>query len=158
MFGVGQKLKAAALVALCCAGAINAPAATPITVGWSADPEAQFLLDVKLRRFHLGDGVRAYQTPEGTCVIFGDFLTTLDVPMKIDLAAKKASGWAFKEQHKISIDAASGTVTYGDKTETLAPGAVRETPDGWCVDSAALSRWFGIAVKPKTGACEYRSR
>jgi len=152
MFGVGQKLKAAALVALCCAGAINAPAATPITVGWSADPESQFLLDVKLRRFHLGDGVRAYQTPEGTCVIFGDFLTTLDVPMKIDLAAKKASGWAFKEQHKISIDAASGTVTYGDKTETLAPGAVRETPDGWCVDSAALSRWFGIAVKPKTGA------
>jgi len=152
MYGVGQKLKAAALLALCVAGAISAPAATPIAGGWSADPESQFLLDVKLRRFRLGDGVRAYQTPEGTCIIFGDFLTTLDVPMKIDLAAKKASGWAFKEQHKISIDAASGSVSYGDRTETLAPGAVRETPDGWCVDSAALSRWFGITVKPKTGA------
>src|SRR4029453_10505821 len=100
MPGVGQKLKAAALLALCCAGAISAPAATPIKGGWSADPESQFLLDVKLRRFRLGDGVRAYQTPEGTCIIFGDFLNTLDVPMKIDLAAKKATGGAFREQQR----------------------------------------------------------
>ncbi len=140
------------MLALCGAGAAVAPAATPTTDGWSPDPEAQFLLDVNLRRLRLGDGVRAYQTPEGTCIIFGDFLTTLDVPMKIDLAAKKASGWAFKEQHKISIDAASGVVTYGDKTEALARGTVRETPDGWCVDSAALSRWFGIGVKSNTNA------
>ena len=35
----------------------------------------QFLLDVHLRSLRLGDGVRAYQTPEGTCVVFGDFLT-----------------------------------------------------------------------------------
>jgi hypothetical protein len=147
----GDKLRAIALLGLCCAGALGARAATPLGDGWSADPEAQFLLDVKLRSLRLGDGVRAYQTPEGTCIIFGDFLTTLDVPMKVDLAAKKASGWAFKEQHRISIDASSGVVTYGDRTEKLVRGALRETPEGWCVDSAALSRWFGIAVKPRTG-------
>lgn len=152
MFGAGRKLGAAALLALCGAGAATAPAATPIADGWSADPDSQFLLDVKLRRLKLGDGVRAYQTPEGTCIIFGDFLTTLDVPMKIDLTAKTANGWAFKEQHKISIDAASGVVTYGQTTESLARGTVRETPEGWCVDSAALSKWFGIGVKANTGA------
>jgi hypothetical protein len=150
MHGLGKKLRAIALLGICCAGALTARAATPIAKGWSADPEAQFLLDVRLRSLRLGDGVRAYQTPEGTCLIFGDFLTTLDVPMKIDLAARKASGWAFKEQHKISIDASSGRVTYGDKTEKLAEGIVRETPEGWCVDSEALSRWFGITVKPRT--------
>ena len=150
MHGLGKKLRAIALLGICCAGALTARAATPIAKGWSADPEAQFLLDVRLRSLRLGDGVRAYQTPEGTCLIFGDFLTTLDVPMKIDLAARKASGWAFKEQHKISIDASSGRVTYGDKTEKLAEGTVRETPEGWCVDSEALSRWFGITVKPRT--------
>ena len=150
MPGLGKKLRAIALLGICCAGALTARAATPIARGWSADPEAQFLLDVRLRSLRLGDGVRAYQTPEGTCLIFGDFLTTLDVPMKIDLAAKKASGWAFKEQHKISIDASAGRVTYGDKTEKLAEGAVRETPEGWCVDSEALTRWFGITVKPRT--------
>jgi hypothetical protein len=152
MLRASRKLGAAALLVLVGAGAATAPAATPIAEGWSADPEAQFLLDVKLRRLRIGDGVRAYQTPEGACIIFGDFLTALDVPMKIDLAAKKASGWAFKEQHRISIDAGSGVVTYGDRTEPLAKGAVRETPEGWCVDSAALARWFGIGVKPNTGA------
>jgi hypothetical protein len=150
MHGLDKKLRGIALLGICCAGALTARAATPIAKGWSADPEAQFLLDVRLRSLRLGDGVRAYQTPEGTCLIFGDFLTTLDVPMKIDLAARKASGWAFKEQHKISIDASSGRVTYGDKTEKLAEGIVRETPEGWCVDSEALSRWFGITVKPRT--------
>ena len=150
MPGIGKKLRAVALIGIACAGALTARAATPITQGWSADPEAQFLLDVKIRSLRLGDGVRAYQTPEGTCIIFGDFLTTLDVPMKIDLAAKRASGWAFTEKHKISIDVSSANVTYGEKTEKLTDGAVRETPEGWCVDSEALSRWFGITVKPKT--------
>ena len=146
----GKKLRAIALIGISCAGALSARAATPIAKGWSADPEAQFLLDVRLRSLRLGDGVRAYQTPEGTCIIFGDFLTTLDVPMKIDLSARRASGWAFKEQHKISIDASAGSVSYGDKTEKLAAGTVRETPEGWCIDSEALSRWFGIGVKPRT--------
>src|SRR6476661_4741499 len=112
MLQASKKLRAVTLIGLVCAGAISAPAATPIADGWSADPESQYLLDVNLRRLRLGDGVRAYQTPEGTCIVFGDFLNALDVPMKIDLAAKKASGWAFKEQHKISIDVSTGVVTY----------------------------------------------
>ena len=81
--------------------------AEPPAASWTADPDDQFLLDVNIRQLRLGDGVRAYTTPEGTCVVFGDFLTALDVPMKIDLAAKKASGWAFKETNRIAIDYAA---------------------------------------------------
>jgi len=147
--GLGRAL---ALAAVTCAMAFGARAATPVTRAWSADPESQFLLDVNLRRLTLGDGVRAYQTPEGTCVVFGDFLTALDVPMKIDLAAKTASGWAFKEAHKINIDAGARRVGYGTASEPIAEGTIRETPEGWCVDTAALARWFGIGVKPATGA------
>jgi len=150
MLRSGKKLGAIALLGLSCAGAVSAPAATPVTETWSADPDSQFLLDVNLHRLRLGDGVRAYSTPEGTCIVFGDFLSALDVPMRIDLAAKKASGWAFQEEHRISIDVSAGVVTYGKSTENLTKGTVRETPEGWCVDSAALSRWFGIAVKPNT--------
>ena len=73
--------------ALAAAGAVAAWAATPVTPAWTADSDDQFLLDVNIRQLRLGDGVRAYQTPGGTCIVFGDFLTTLDVPMKIDLAA-----------------------------------------------------------------------
>ena len=136
--------------ALAAAGAVAAWAATPVTPAWTADPDAQFMLDVNIRQLRLGDGVRAYQTPDGTCIVFGDFLTTLDVPMKIDLATRRASGWAFREDHRIEIDAAAGTARYGDKQEILAANTVRETPEGWCVDAAALGRWFKIGVRPVT--------
>src|SRR5688500_537119 len=69
-----------ALAALASAGTVGASAASPAGDGWSAQPDEQFLLDVRIRQFKLGDGVRAYNTPEGTCIVFGDFLTTLDVP------------------------------------------------------------------------------
>jgi hypothetical protein len=141
---------AGALSAFVCIATVGAGAVTPIGDRWAANPDEQFLLDVKLHQYRLGDGVRAYNTPQGTCLVFGDFLTTLDVPMKIDLAAKKASGWAFKETNAISIDAGAGKVDYGGKSERLAATDIRETPEGWCVDTAALSRWFGIGVKPVT--------
>lgn len=151
MIGAGKWLgKAGTLTAAAFLTAVGAVAAAPVGDGWAADPEEQFLLDVKLRQYRLGDGVRAYNTPEGTCVVFGDFLTTLDVPMKIDLTAKKASGWAFKESQTISIDVAAGKVDYAGNSEALARTAIRETPEGWCVDSAALARWFGLGVKPVT--------
>ena len=144
-----------ALMVLATAGTVGALAAAPVTDaavadGWTADPDDQYLLDVKIRQMRLGDGVRAYTTPKGTCIVLGDFLTSLDVPMKIDLEAKSASGWAFKEAHKIHIDLRAGQVRYGAEAEALAKGVVRDVPEGWCVDSAALSRWFGIKVLPKT--------
>ena len=132
------------------AGGLAASAPGPGGDRWIADPEEQFLLDVNIRQLRLGDGVRAYNAPEGTCVVLGDFLTALDVPMRIDLTAKKASGWAFKESHKIAIDYAGMTASYGAKHEPIAPGTIRETPEGWCVQTAALTRWFGITVKPMT--------
>src|SRR3954471_20615922 len=122
--------KAAMLLALCAGGvAASTPPPTAAKADWRADPDDQFLLDVNIRQLKLGEGVRAYNTPEGTCVVLGDFLTALDVPMKIDLVAKKASGWAFKESNRIDIDGAAMTVTHAGVTESIAPGTVRETPD-----------------------------
>ena len=141
---------ALAHAALAFAGAVAAWAASPVGPNWIADPEEQFLLDVNIRELRLGDGVRAYRTPEGTCIVFGDFLTTLDLPMKIDLEASKASGWAFKEENRIEIDKAAATARYGDRQEPLADGTIRETPEGWCVESSALARWFKLGVRPMT--------
>src|SRR5205085_6711804 len=126
------------------------PAPQPLKP-WAADPEEQFLLDVNIHQLRLGDTVRAYNAPEGPCVVLGDFLTALDVPMRIDLSAKKASGWAFKEANGISIDYAALRASYGAKQiENIAPGTIRETPEGWCVQTSALSRWFGITAKAMT--------
>jgi hypothetical protein len=137
------------LLALC-AGSAGASAPSSGVPAWSADPDEQFLLDVHIRQLRLGDGVRAYNTPEGTCVVLGDFLTTLDLPIHVDLSAKRATGWAFRESNRISIDYADLTASYGARTEPIAPGTIRETPEGWCVQATALSRWFGIGVKAVT--------
>ncbi len=150
MFGGRTWLRNAAMLLALCAGGVAASAPPPTAPAWSADPEEQFLLDVNIRQLRLGDGVRAYNTPEGTCVVLGDFLTTLDVPMRIDLGAKKASGWAFLEANRISIDYGAMTASYGGSSEPIRPGTIRETSEGWCVQASALSRWFGIGVRPVT--------
>ncbi len=154
MLGGRNRLRQAALLLALCASGVAASAseapAPQKAAAWTADADDQFLLDVHIRQLRLGDGVRAYNTPEGTCVVLGDFLTTLDVPMHIDLSARKASGWAFKEANKITIDYGGASASYGTKKETIAPGTIRETPEGWCVQTSALSRWFGIGVKPVT--------
>lgn len=142
--------KASILLALC-AGSFAASTPTPAAApAWTADPDEQFILDVNVHQLRLGDTVRAYNTPEGTCVVLGDFLTALDVPMRIDLGAKKASGWAFKESRKINIDYGALQASVAGKAEPIAPGTIRETPEGWCVQTPALARWFGIGVKPVT--------
>ncbi|MEA3060063.1 MAG: hypothetical protein QOE50_1475, partial [Sphingomonadales bacterium] len=150
MLGGRFWLRKAALLLALGAGSLGATAPTPSPKPWTPDPDEQFLLDVNIHQLRLGDTVRAYNPPEGPCVVLGDFLTALDVPMRIDLSAKKASGWAFRESNKISIDVAGATATYGKNSEPIAPGTVRQTPEGWCVEATALGRWFGVTVKPMT--------
>jgi hypothetical protein len=142
--------KTAVLLALC-AGSLAASAPTAPAPAWSPDPDEQFVLDVNIHQLRLGDTVRAYNTPEGTCVVLGDFLTALDVPMRIDIGSKKASGWAFKESNRINIDYGGLSVSYGGgKSQPIRPGTIRETPEGWCVQTEALAQWFGIGMKPLT--------
>jgi hypothetical protein len=138
-----------AAVGLGMAAPASAPPSAP---AWSADPESQYLLDLQIRQRALGDGVRAYPVPEGTCVILGDLVTALDLPIRIDLAAKRAQGWAFKETNRLVIDRVAGKVSFGTGSEDLLPGSIRDAPEGWCVETASLSRWLGLAVQPRTDA------
>ena len=142
--------QAVTALALLCVGATASMTAAPAVDGWRADPDEQFMLDVNLRQLRLGEGVRAYNTPTGTCLVLGDFLRALDVPMKIDLTARRASGWAFKQDQTIDINTADGSVTLKGKRESLATGDVRDVPEGWCASSAALARWFGVTLNAET--------
>ena len=152
MSGGRSWLRKTAMLLALCAGSLGASTPPPRSAtAWTADPDDQFILDVNIRSLRLGDTVRAYNTPEGTCVVLGDFLTALDVPMRIDLGAKRAGGWAFKESNRITVDYSDLQANYGSgETEKIAPGVIRETPEGWCVQTEALARWFGIGVKPMT--------
>ncbi len=134
-------------VAPAAALALEAPA-TP--AGWRADPEEQFLLEIAIRQLRVGDGARAYATPEGTCIIWQDLIGALDLPVRMDREARRAEGWALSEQNSLVIDRSTGLSTIRGETRRLPPHAIRDAPEGWCVDSNELSRWLGIGVKPNT--------
>ena len=152
MTGARRVWRSALMLLATLAGSVGAPASAPVRPQWSADPEEQYMLDLTVRQHRLGDGVRAYPTPDGTCVIFGDFLAAIDVPLRIDLAANKASGWAFREDNRISIDRGAGTTRFAAQQEALGADTIRDTPEGWCVDVAALGRWFGVKLTANLNA------
>ena len=136
----------AALLALACAGAAASSAESPTP--FAVDPEAQYLLDVNIRQLRLGEGVRGYPTPEGSCLLLGDMVNVLDVPLKVDLAAKKASGWAFREDNRLDHRRrrAHRPLRRPGRKRSPRPRSAKP-PEGWCVDSAALARWLGIGIK-----------
>ena len=88
----GRPWRKAVMLVAFCAGGLAASAPAPSVPSWSADPDEQFILDVNVRQLRLGDTVRAYSPPEGPCVVLGDFLTALDVPMRIDIGATSDAG------------------------------------------------------------------
>src|SRR4051794_28394893 len=106
MFASRSWLRRAAMLVALCAGTVGASAPAPLRTQppWTADPDEQFVLDVNIHQLRLGDTVRAYAAPEGTCVVLGDFLTALDLPVRVDIAARRATGWAFKQTNKIDLD------------------------------------------------------
>jgi hypothetical protein len=152
MNGGRHWLRRTVLLLALSAGSVAASAPAPVrgAAEWKPDPDEQYILDVHIRQLRLGDTVRAYNPPEGPCVVLGDFVKALDLPMRVDLAAGKASGWAFRENNRISIDRSAAVANYGARNEPITPGTIRETPEGWCVQATALSRWFGITVRPLT--------
>lgn len=114
---------------------------------WTASPDDALLLDVRLDKYRLGDGVRGYTTPTGTCVDFADVILALDVPIRLDKQSRRATGWAFEEAHTIAIDREISKEHIMNNKREVAPDDIRDTPEGWCVDTGVLSRWLGVALQ-----------
>lgn len=119
--------------------------------GWTANADDAQLFEVRLNQYRLGDGVRGYATPTGTCVDFADIIIALDIPVRLDKQSRRATGWVFQERHTIEIDRGTGKEQIMNSTGKVAPDDIRDTPEGWCVSTVALSRWLGITVTPDTG-------
>jgi hypothetical protein len=118
---------------------------------WTANADDALLFDVRLNQYRLGDGVRGYQTPTGVCVDFADVIMALDISVRLDKQSRRATGWAYDERHTLTIDRASGEEQIMNSQRKVAPDDIRDTPEGWCVSTVALSRWLGVTLSPDTG-------
>ena len=141
----GQAL--AALAALASVG-IAQPSCAGV---WTANADDALLFDVRLNQYRLGDGVRGYQTPTGVCVDFADVIMALDISVRLDKQSRRATGWAYDERQTLTIDRLSGEEQIMNNKRKVAPDDIRDTPEGWCVSTTALSRWLGVTLDPDTG-------
>ncbi|MBA3895615.1 MAG: carboxypeptidase regulatory-like domain-containing protein [Sphingomonadaceae bacterium] len=126
-------------------------AAQPALAAWAPNADDALLLDVRLNQYRLGDGVRGYATPSGTCVDLADMILALDLPIRLDKQSRRATGWAFAENHTLTIDRVNGEEHIMNNAAKVAPDDIRDTPEGWCVSTKALSRWLGVTLDADRG-------
>jgi hypothetical protein len=117
-------------------------------VRWTANDDDQLLLDVRVGRFRVGDGVRGYQTDNGICLDFADIIIAFDLPVRLDKKSRRATGWLFEESRTFTLDRDSGRVQIMNKSASLGAGDIRDTPEGWCIDTRALGRWLDVTLTP----------
>jgi hypothetical protein len=117
-----------------------------VLADWQPDPDEQWLFELRTSRFTLGDGVRGYASGNRACVNFSDMILALDLPIRLDAQLRRATGWAFDERRTLLIDREAGRVTVASRNLTIAPGAIVDTPEGWCVDPVQLGDWLGVTL------------
>ena len=110
------------------------------------------LLQLVIDQYTLTLDVRGYRIGEGVCLDLADTIQALDLPIRLDKRAKRASGWLFSEDQRFLLDRVSGEVLIGDldaepRRIPLA-SEIYDTAEGWCVDIRAFSQWFGIDFVP----------
>ncbi len=126
-------------------------AAPGLAQGWSANEDDALLLELHTKSYKVGDTLRGYQTPRGVCVDFGDLIQTLDLPVRLDKKSRRATGWLFAEDQRITIDRDSNMVQTVNGRVEIPAGAIQDTPEGWCMDLGSLSGWMGVRLKPDLG-------
>ena len=115
---------------------------------WQPSEDDAVLLELHSGNYRIGDTLRGYQIPNGVCIDFADLIQTLDLPVRLDKKSRRATGWLFAEDQKIVIDRDANTVQNVNGSVQIAPTAIRDTPEGWCMDVAALSGWMGVRLRP----------
>lgn len=129
----------------------NAPptrVSSPAVPAWQANDDDFLFLQLVVDRYKLTYDVRGYQTDQGVCLDLADVIQSLDLPIRIDKKSRRATGWLFAEDQQFTLDRESNTVQNVNTGRAPLAGDIHDTPEGWCVDTDALSKWFGIDFRP----------
>jgi len=115
---------------------------------WQANDDDFLFLQLVIKSYKLTYDVRGYRTDRGVCLDLADVIQSLDMPIRIDKKSRRATGWLFAEDQKFTLDRDSNTVQNVNIGTAPVSTDIYDTPEGWCVDVKALSKWFGIDFNP----------
>ena len=138
-----------AVAAFAAALGASGPGLAQTTAPASQLSEDDFLLlQPVIGSYKMTADVRGYQTQQGICLDLADIIQSLDLPIRLDKKSRRATGWLFAEDQTITIDRNSNTVqTVNTGVQSLSD-SILDSPEGWCVDTRALSEWTGVAFTP----------
>ncbi len=126
--------------------------ANPQGSSWQANEDDFLFLQLVIKQYKLTYDVRGYRTDRGVCLDLADVIQSLDLPIRIDKKSRRATGWLFAEDQEFTLDRDGGSVEIKSSSDEArgAPlaGDIYDTPEGWCVDTEAYSRWFGVTFTP----------
>ncbi|MBD3729867.1 MAG: carboxypeptidase regulatory-like domain-containing protein [Sphingomonadales bacterium] len=142
-----RKLPGAVAIIAAALGVV-APVSAQAQSGWQPNEDDFLLLQFTLGKYQFNTEVRGYQTDKGVCLDLADVIQSLDLPIRLDKKSRRATGWLFAEDQTFTIDREANTVQNVNIGKAPVNNEIYDTPEGWCVDSKALSRWFGIDMKP----------
>ena len=142
-----HKAAKAATVLAVAIGIVTVPVASAHAAAWQPNEDSALLFDVRVGQWRVGDGVRGYQTDSGVCVDLADVIIAFDLPVRLDKKSRRATGWLFEESRTFTLDREANIVQIVNKNQPLALTDIRDVPEGWCVDTAALARWLNVDLK-----------
>ena len=127
--------------------AISSPISDAVP-SWQANDDDFLFLQLVVQNYKLTYDVRGYQTDSGICLDLADVIQSLDLPIRIDKESRRATGWLFAEDQRFTLDRDSNTVQNVNTGRAPVSEDIFDTPEGWCVDTDALSQWFGLTFRP----------
>ncbi len=128
------------------AHAVDKATVSPVSTPWVPNDDDSWLFDLRSGQYRLGNGVRAYRTPQGVCVDLADMVLALDLAVRVDKELRRATGWVFDERRTLTIDRDAGEVRAGSEVFAIAATDIHDTAAGWCVDLDRLNQWIGVPI------------
>ncbi|WP_379548627.1 carboxypeptidase regulatory-like domain-containing protein [Qipengyuania sp. DSG2-2] len=118
--------------------------------GFAVEEDDFLMLQMKVGSYSMPLEIRGYQINDGDdiCLDLADVIQSLELPVRLDKKSRRATGWLFSEDQSFTLDRAAGTVQNVNNGRAPVAGDITDTPEGWCVETGALSRWFGVTFRP----------
>ena len=108
-------------------------------------PDGELLVfQARIGRYTIDAPVTAVKRGRGLMVPVGEFARALYLAIEVDPDAGRAEGWAFSEDHVVTLDAQSGIARAGDDSWSVQPGHIREDGADILVHTDVLAQWLDL--------------
>jgi hypothetical protein len=107
-------------------------------------PEDELILEMRLGRFVLSDGVLGYLYRGGVLLPLDEIARALEFPIVADPGSGQAEGWFLRENRRFSLDMGRGEVVVEGRRGGFDPALAELHVEDIYVDTTLLSQWFPV--------------